>query len=399
MITKFIRRIALFQVTIAFLQLPLSLSAQQPNGPSQLHITSGGYLVMNGPAQLVMNNFAFNNDGNFIADSSNVRFIGAIGALTNSIMGNTITNFNHLTLHTDPVSGVFLQQDLTVTGNLGMEAGQLMLNGHAVTLAGAGQILGESSASPIEDLSLGTGSVSITSKLFAPQAANPGNIGIEITSNANLGSTNIVRHFDPQTMNTGSTGGTSISRWFSVTPTNNVGLNASARVYYLANELGTNNAILLDVWTGSDIMDAWLDAGISDAYPSKHWVQLDEIDHFNRVTLGNILRVVGGGMDMKSSPRPQSASGLQIDSSSALLKTQVYPNPSHDQVLLSITSPREQDVPISLYDQAAHMLQRKMVHLQMGSNTLTWDLSAYPSGIYYLVPESREFKKFKIVKQ
>jgi hypothetical protein len=388
MIMKFIQRFALLQVTIAILQLPLWLSAQ---GPAQLHITPGSYLVMNGQPQLVMNNIAFNNDGDFIAGSSNIRFIGELGALTNSIMGNTVTSFNHLTLHTDPVSGVFLQQDLAVTGNLNMEAGQLMLNGHEVSLAGAGQILGESNTSPIEDLTPGTGSVSVTRKLYAPQAVNPGNIGIEITANINLGSTRIIRYFDPQTT---LTGGAGIARWFSVTPTFNGGMNASARIHYLDRELGTNTAAWLDVWKGSDIMAAWIDAGRSSWDSSGHWVQLDGIDHFNRLTLGSvdndpILPVT----ERQSTMATKTAPGLST------VKAQAYPNPSHDQVLLTIASPREQDMPISVYDQAAHLLQRRMVHLQMGSNTLSWDLSAYPAGIYYLVPESKECKKFKIVKQ
>jgi hypothetical protein len=388
MSTKTYRRIALLLANLPLLQIPLSLSAQ---GPAQLHITPGSYLVMNGQPQLVMNNIAFNNDGDFIAGSSNIRFIGAIGALTNSIMGSTITSFNHLTLHTDPVSGVFLQQDLAVTGDLNMETGQLMLNGHEVSLAGAGQIVGESNISPIEDISPGTGAVTVTRKLFAPQAVNPGNIGIEITANTNLGSTRIVRYFDPQTT---LTGGAGIARWFSITPAFNGGMNASARIHYLDHELRSTPPAFLDVWKGSDIMAAWSDAGRSDFDTIQHWVQLDGIDHFNRLTLGSvdndpILPVT----ERQSTMATKTAPDLSAE------KAQAYPNPSHDQVLLSITSPRGQDVSISVYDQGAHMLQRKMVHLQMGSNTLTWDLSAYPSGIYYLVPESREFKKFKIVRQ
>ena len=387
--TKFTRHIA--WVILGLLQLPLWLSAQQPAGPGQVHITSGSYLVMNGQVQLVMNNIAFNNDGGFIAGSGNVRFIGAIGALTNSIMGNTITTFNHLTLHTDPVSGVFLQQDLTVTGNLGMEAGQLMLNGHAVTLSGAGQILGESNTSPIEDLSPGTGSVSISRKLFAPQAVNPGNIGIEISSSANLGSTAVIRHFDGQSS---MTGGTGIARWFSITPAFNSGINASARIHYLDHELGNNSAAWLDVWKGSDIMAAWLDAGRSSWDTAQHWVQLDGIDHFNSLTLGSV-----DNDPILPIPERQSTMGTKTAPSLSTENIQAYPNPSHDQVLLTIVSPREQDMPISVYDQAAHILQRKIVHLQMGSNTLSWDLSPYPAGVYYLVPESKEFRKFKIVKQ
>ena len=368
----FTRRIALLQLTIAF--LPLWLFAQ--TGPSQLHITSGGYLVMKGKAQLVMNNIAFDNDGSFIADSSNVRFIGEPGALANSIMGNTNSTFNNLTLHTDPVSGVFLQQGITLTGTLGMEAGLLMLNGNDLNLGGTGKIVGESSASRIEDVSPGTGAVYAVRKLFAPQAVNPGNIGVEITSNANLGITKVFRYFQPQTLNTGGSG---IARWYTITPSSNMGLDATLRVHYLDAELNGNGESALHVWTGSDLMDAWLDAGVDSADVNANWVQLSNIDHFNRVTLA-------------------SGAGTAIEMSVPSSPVVAYPNPSHNQVALSITSSREKDVVMGLYDQTGHLLQRRAMHLHTGPNTLTWDLTIYPTGIYFIGAEDGSVRKVKMMK-
>jgi len=278
-----------------------------------------------------------------------------------------------------------------VTGDLGMQGGVLLLNGHEVALAGNGRIMGESNQSFIYDNIPASGSVIVTRKLFKPQAVNPGNIGIEITSNANLGSTTIVRRFDEQSS---MTGGTGIARWFSITPANNIGLNTSVRIHYLDHELRSTPAAFLDVWKGSDIMAAWFDAGRSSWDTAQRWVQLDGIDHFNRLTLGSI-----DNDPILPVTQRQSSIGAKTAAGISPVNTLAYPNPSRNQVMLRIASSREQDLPISVYDQAAHLLQRKMVHLQMGSNTLSWDLSAYPAGIYYLVPESRECTKFKIVKQ
>jgi len=389
--TTLIRRITLLQAIIAILCISADLSAQSPAG---LSIGTGSSLIMNGPAFLVLSNAGFTNNGTFIAGSSHVLFTGSPGVVA-GIGGNTPSSFYHLTLNNTSQGTLMLDQSISVTGNLSMQTGNLSLNGHDLDLSSSGQIIGENEQSHIYDYSPAPGSVTITRKLYSPQAVNPGNIGIEITSSAGLGSTRIIRHFDPQPL---LGGGTSIARWFTVSPANNRGLNASARIHYLDAEVKNGNtAPFLDVWTGSDLMDAWLETGGNSSDPAQHWVQLEGIGHFNRLTLANTQGMIdSGGTTMRSSPQQQNAVSRNMDSpETAILTAGAYPNPTHNNVVLLLTNAGQEDALIGLYDQSGRPLQRRMVHLYKGSNTISWNLDGYPAGVYLLVSGNR---KFKIVK-
>ncbi len=259
-----------------FLLLPLCARSQG------ITITPGASLVLTGTATLTLQDGGLSNNGSFTAGNGTVFFSGSTATANSSIGGSSSTSFNHLTI--DKTSNdVQLNSNITVNGNLTMLAGNLQLNNYAVDLgSGAGTIVGESNSARIAGLAGGT--VNKTAVLNAPSAINPGNIGVEITSTANLGSTLIKRGHVQQTS---SNGGLSIDRYFDITPTNNSALNATLKFYYFDNELAGRNKTELTQWESTNGGVSWTYLGQNQLDNTNDWVLKNSIAAFNRMTLAS----------------------------------------------------------------------------------------------------------------
>jgi hypothetical protein len=97
------------------------------------------------------------------------------------------------------------------------------------------------------------GQVLSTVILNAPNGVAPGNMGIMITSAANLGLTTIRRgHVQPT-----STGGYGINRTYEVIPANNTALNATIRFSYADVELAGINESELMLWSSPTGAQPW----------------------------------------------------------------------------------------------------------------------------------------------
>jgi hypothetical protein len=245
-------------------------------------ITSGASLVLTGNASLTIQDGGFTNNGSFTAGNGSVLFTGTTATANSSIGGSSTTAFNDLTIDKSS-NDVQLNSNIVVNGNLTMTAGNLQLNNYLLDLgSGAGTIVGESNNARITGLS--GGSVSKTAVLNAPSAANPGNIGVEITSSASLGSTLIKRGHAQQTS---AGGGLSIDRYYDITPANNSGLNATLKFYYFDNELAGRNKTELKQWTSTDGGTTWTDLGEDQIDNTNDWVLKNSIGQFNRMTLAS----------------------------------------------------------------------------------------------------------------
>lgn len=157
------------------------------------------------------------------------------------------------------------------------------LNGFNLDLGTTGVLNGESSTSYITGTT--GGYVQRTVTLNAPSAANPGNLGLEITSAGNMGSTIIRRGHQLQT-NTSMTG-YSIYRYYDVLPTNNTGLNANIRFYYLDGELAGFNESTLLLYTSANYSGGWeLQTGTS-VNSTSNFLSKNGLGALNRLTLGS----------------------------------------------------------------------------------------------------------------
>jgi hypothetical protein len=366
--------------------LPVGVCAQG------IHITPGAYMVMNGNVKLVLNNAGLITNGNFETGQSTIIINGA-GTTQPWLGGSAAASFRHVIINRQ--ADVMLKGNITIEDTLAMIKGNLQLNNYTLNLNG--YITGESDQSSVTGT--GGGLVRVSVKLNAPHEINPGNIGAEISSAANLGTTVIVRRHVQQVL---SKGGQSIQRYFQITPANNAQLNATLRFFYLDKELAGANESALTLWKGADLGNYWLFSGRDSIDEKANYIVKTGIDHFTRYTLGpdtatgKLLRVAGAVI---SSQVSQSDSLRNFPFLKPATTMQVYPNPLHEQFILALRSNSAKEYSINLYDQFGHLLQTKKVSCSSGMNQIPWSVNQYAAGIYYLVCENGGLQAIKLIKE
>lgn len=175
-------------------------------------------------------------------------------------------------------AGVTLHADRTINGVVQMDEGMLNLNGKTLTL-GADAMLEENNMAAVTGTS---GKIVTTRNLNAPSAANPGKLGLEISSAANLGSTLIERYHDARTGN----GNQSIKRVFRIVPALNTGLNATLRIYYKNSELNSIPEQSLVMFSSANGVNGWnLTGGTVDT--GMNFVTVSGLNSFSYHTLAS----------------------------------------------------------------------------------------------------------------
>jgi len=195
--------------------------------------------------------------------------------------GTSITTFNNLEI--DKASNdLKLLQEVNVDNQLQMTAGNLNLNGYDLTLGTTnGTIISESASSYIYSTS--TGEVIKVANLNAPNNENPGNIGVNITSSANLGTTTIKRGHVIQVVN----GEQGIVRYYDISPSNNSGLDATVQFSYLDHELNgsAENDLAPFRYNGVD----WDEYLATSNDETNNWVETNAVDAFSVWTLAMLV--------------------------------------------------------------------------------------------------------------
>ena len=250
---------------------------------AQLTITNGAQLSLTGNAQLTLSNMDFVNNGNFNAGTGSVLFTGNA---VNRIRGGQNTTLYNLTI-SKAAGSIQLQVPLAVSHQVVFTNGLLDVNANDLNLGSTGTLNGEQEASHI--IGSNGGTVTFTANLAAPSAANPGNLGIIITSSHNLGNTTIKRGHQSQTNNNG--GGNSVLRYYDIIPANNAALDASLRFTYLTAEMNglAENGLVL--WEKQS-PQKWTSLGFDARSTSSHYVDKNAIASFSRFTLSSLLNAL-----------------------------------------------------------------------------------------------------------
>lgn len=105
--------------TAALILMLVSISNAQ-----QIKINQRSHLVMNGNVQLVVNNAAFNNNGNFAASNSTVVITGNTDTTISYVGGTNATTFNNLSI-SKSANGVQLKSVSNVKNTLTVDGGTL----------------------------------------------------------------------------------------------------------------------------------------------------------------------------------------------------------------------------------------------------------------------------------
>jgi hypothetical protein len=324
---------------------------------------------------LVLNNAGITNNGAFTGGAGTVLFTGDAITGRSFVRGDQPVNFYNLVIDKSS-NDVQLNNNAAVSDSIIMERGNLQLNNYTLDLGSTGRIAGERDSCRITGVEGGL--VKVSAILRSPRAINPGNIGIEITSEADLGATLIqrgnVQQMDPN-------GSTSIQRYFDISPAANTDLPATLRFFYLDSELAGMAIEQLVVFSSRGDGGNWTQWGADAADQAQNWVAKANINQWRRFTL--------------SSPEKSVVPA----NSDATPSMQLYPNPSHDQFILAFHSEKGGEQVFGLYDQLGRLLEQRIVPAMAGANTISWDTGKYAAGVYYLSAGGPNGKTVKIVKQ
>lgn len=245
---------------------------------SQLYVSSGATLSLSGNAQLTLQDADLVNNGTIDAPA-NGRFIFT-GSANNNISGTAIPSFAELEMAKTGSGLLTLQTDIGVTGKIIFTSNLIELNNRNIDLGTTGFLENESENSRITGIT--GGEVLFATILNTPSAINPANLGVVITSTQNLGNTTIQRGHKKQT-NAGG-GGSSIYRYFDISPANNTGLNATLRINYFDAELNGLIENDLTIWKSPD-NSHWSNMGYSSRDAGNNFVEQTDLNDFSRWTL------------------------------------------------------------------------------------------------------------------
>lgn len=350
---------------LALALLPFGAWAQS------LHVGPGIHLVVSGAPGIVLQDAALINDGELSAGKSLFVFTGNAASKATFIGGSRPVAFYRLALN-KPQGSLLLDNNISVADMLSIDNGNIELNNHTIDLGATGSISGERNDARITGAYGGT--VKTTALLNAPQAVNPGHIGVEITSASNLGMTTVTRGHVAQDNAAGETG---IQRYFDITPAVNTNLQVSLRFYYFDNELAGNDKEALNLFATKNGQQDWMLSGRDKTNGTAGWLAKNDISRLSRFTLAIA----------KTPAVPVKAAAL------------AWPNPSRDGFTLSVSSSTEKDYIVGMYDQQGRLLEAKRLHCAIGNNQLQWDISKYAAATYYLRFSGAGIKNIAIVKQ
>ena len=358
--------------------LPFGAAAQS------IHVTSNGHLVQTGKTFLVLQDLSFVNDGVYSGDDpATVEFTGS--TIPNTAIGGTANTLFFNVLIAKPGAAMTLSRDEWILRQLTMNTGNLVLNGHTLILDSSGTLSGESEQSQVTDAAGG----SIMAKVLSLRAnvpANPGNVGAELLipgpDSSIAGTYTVLR----QHLATSLPGGlTSINRSYVVTSNANTSVIGQLRFFYLNTELNGNDASRLNLWSSTAAGNPFIEVGKDSSNLTAKWVVKSGINVLGLFTLGPDLQ---GGLiqpgDNKLRKDAKTSSDPAALANTAISQVMGYPNPTHDKFTLLLSSKESQKVSFSLNDQSGRLMQQKTVFCVAGTNTLSWDLSSYIPGIYYL---------------
>ncbi|HTI11649.1 MAG TPA: T9SS type A sorting domain-containing protein [Puia sp.] len=349
----------------ALILLPLGTFGQG------LHITPGADWIVNGSPKLVLNNAGLVNNGNFEAGTGAVVFTGDAATFSSTIGGDRPIRFYDLVVGKS-FNDLQLNNDAVITGSIILNSGNLQLNNYTLDLGNTGTIVGENNHSYITGISGGT--IKKTAVLNTPQAVNPGNIGVEITSQARLGSTVITRGHVQQSNPSGQSG---IQRYFDITPEMNSDLQATLRFFYLDGELAGKDKNDLTVFASREGRNDWASRGKDKSDIFANWIVKNNISELHRFTLA----IPNGGK-----PFGQATSW------------QIFPNPSSGTFRTTLVCEAVKARVVNLYDLKGHLIESKTIYCQAGVNTIEWNTSHLAAGSYYLAAEGLPTAAIQIVR-
>jgi len=334
-----------------------------------VRVSNGLYVTVDDKAQIVMNGMGLNNNGNFRANSGTLIFTGGQNEGAAYISGSSFPILHHLII--DRSSGdLLLNTRIFVNGNLELVNGNLELNNYSIDLGSTGKLTGESRRARITGQH--GGYIKATAFLQSPKDANPGNLGLQLNSEANLGSTSIIRGHVQQLNKNGEL---SIERYYEIDPAFPVANNVKVHAYFLDVESANSDPKELVLWSSDD-------AG-------RNWSPVKTDSKNYELTKSN------GPAGMRVTYFNRQSTSNQLNNAFI----QLYPNPVRDRFTLAYYSTDEEDIVVNLYTKNGQLLEAKKIRAVVGLNKIDWSVSKYAAGNYQLRVLNKNGKNLAFVKE
>jgi hypothetical protein len=177
-----------------------------------------------------------------------------------NITGTNKTSFYNLTVN-NTGQGVIIGHNIDVANTLLMTDGDIDLQNSIIDLDTTGTITGETAANRIKvgNTGINTGIIQTTKTISNVTDYNPANLGLEITTNQNLGSITIVRGHQRQQGSGSFTGNYSIARYFDIPGIGEIdGSNVNVKLKYWDSELqGYTEANLVQYQSVTQSSNTW----------------------------------------------------------------------------------------------------------------------------------------------
>ena len=247
---------------------------------AQLYIQAGAQVYITGTEQLTLHNMSLINNGTFITGNSLVSFTGNASA---SIGGSEQTQFYDLHINKENQSSVSMQNSYGVNRRVYFTAGFLNLNGNDLELGANGRLIGEHNMGRITGN--GGGAVIFDTTLNAPAHANPGGLGVYISSSQNLGHVAIYRRHHWDLAGPGLSN--SIRRQYTISAANNSNLDATLQFRYFEGELNNLQEEGLAFYERVDGIQ-WNGIGFNNRNTVLNYVEKSGIQSLHEYTLSGI---------------------------------------------------------------------------------------------------------------
>jgi hypothetical protein len=418
---------------------------------AQMVFSTGNNIVQTG-GYVVLQDVSLVNNSTFNLTSGTFRFNGTGN---NSISGTSTPAFNILEINKSTGSQLTLQNTISINSYINFLSGLLDLSGNNIVLNGTAYLNNEIETSRI----IGTtgGYVEATATLNAPASANPGNLGVLISTAENPGVTVIRRGHVSQQNSYGS--GNSIYRYYDILPAS-VPASFSLRLNYFEAELNGLNESNLGI-TKSNNNLVWLLQGATSRDASANYVEYNGITSYNQrwtlSTVNNVLPLdlssfratcrtnavdvkwtTAGDFSSGAFEVQRSSDGLQwqtigtmpagagnqytytdpsagntsmyrlkimsdgnliysaIKSPGCTLATGnalIYPSPASSFLQVQLNNMPDKELVLMLYSNNGQLLQIKNIRMTANVETYTLPLADLPAGTYHLSIQSPGYKK------
>jgi len=237
---------------------------------SYININTGAtFDISNRLVKFTLSNPIVQN-GTFITAGSDIEYKGT------SFQNVSYLNIIYVGLKINNPAGVVLQGNIVISDTLSMLQGDLNLNGKIITFTPDGY-LSETSDHVVFG---NTGHLTTTRTLGAPTALNVAGFGAILTTSVSLGSTQIIRGHTTQS---GLNSGTSIQRYYDITPATNSGLNATLVYSYSDTELNGKPEPSLKLFKSTNSGTNWQKLG-GTVNVSTNRITLSGLSSFSRWT-------------------------------------------------------------------------------------------------------------------